>query len=164
MKSCDVLGSACLLFWKKPTGCVPLVTVTASWCLWCSIEVTLFSKPEQEEAEADVGLQLKVNFSEKAVQRNACMGGKWGPSENTLSFFPFAPGEAFKVHVKFMIYMWHRWNYCPQRLHCKYVEKSIWIIQICQTLKDEISSILNTQVYQGGVSMVTMDEEKTSVV
>uniref|UniRef100_A0A8C7X3P2 Galectin n=1 Tax=Oryzias sinensis TaxID=183150 RepID=A0A8C7X3P2_9TELE len=106
-----------------------------------SIEVTLSSKPEQEEAEADVGLQLKVNFSEKAVQRNACMGGKWGPSENTLSFFPFAPGEAFKVHLKFMIYMWHRGNYCPQSLHRKYVEKSIWIIQICKTLKDEISSI-----------------------
>uniref|UniRef100_A0A3P9JZY5 Galectin n=1 Tax=Oryzias latipes TaxID=8090 RepID=A0A3P9JZY5_ORYLA len=64
-----------------------------------SIEVTLSSKPEQEEAEADVGLQLKVNFSEKAVQRNACMGGKWGPSENTLSFFPFAPGEAFKMEI-----------------------------------------------------------------
>ncbi|KAF6724142.1 Galectin-related protein B [Oryzias melastigma] len=68
-----------------------------------SIEVTLSSKPEQqqeeEEVEADVGLQLKVNFTEKAVQRNARMGGKWGPAENTLSFFPFAPGEAFKMEI-----------------------------------------------------------------
>ncbi|XP_024130119.1 galectin-related protein B [Oryzias melastigma] len=66
-----------------------------------SIEVTLSSKPEQqqEEEEADVGLQLKVNFTEKAVQRNARMGGKWGPAENTLSFFPFAPGEAFKMEI-----------------------------------------------------------------
>lgn len=63
-----------------------------------SIEVTVSSKPQEEETEGDVGLQLKVSFTDKAVQRNARLAGKWGPSENTLSFFPFAPGEAFKVH------------------------------------------------------------------
>lgn len=62
-----------------------------------SIEVTLSSKPQEEDTEGDVGLQLKVSFMDKAVQRNARLAGKWGPSENTLSFFPFAPGEAFKV-------------------------------------------------------------------
>ncbi|XP_032403246.1 galectin-related protein B isoform X2 [Xiphophorus hellerii] len=61
-----------------------------------SIEVTVSCKPQEEEAEADVGLQLKVSFMDKAVQRNARLAGKWGPCENTLSFFPFAPGEAFK--------------------------------------------------------------------
>ncbi|XP_029972848.1 galectin-related protein B [Salarias fasciatus] len=66
-----------------------------------SIEVTLSSKPEEEEedTEGDVGLQLKVSFMDKAVQRNARLAGKWGPSENTLSFFPFAPGEAFKMEI-----------------------------------------------------------------
>ncbi|AWP16086.1 Galectin [Scophthalmus maximus] len=65
-----------------------------------SIEVTLSSKPRvEEDAEADVGLQLKVSFMDKAVQRNARLAGKWGPSENTLSFFPFAPGEAFKMEI-----------------------------------------------------------------
>ncbi|PWA29737.1 hypothetical protein CCH79_00007881 [Gambusia affinis] len=42
---------------------------------------------------------LKVSFMDKAVQRNARLAGKWGPCENTLSFFPFAPGEAFKMEI-----------------------------------------------------------------
>ncbi|XP_018537162.1 galectin-related protein A-like [Lates calcarifer] len=64
-----------------------------------SIEVTLSSKPQEEDTEGDVGLQLKVSFMDKAVQRNARLAGKWGPSENTLSFFPFAPGESFKMEI-----------------------------------------------------------------
>lgn len=64
-----------------------------------SIEVTLSSAPQECDTEGDVGLQLKVNFMEKAVQRNARLDGKWGQAENTLSFFPFAPGESFKVNV-----------------------------------------------------------------
>ncbi|XP_034015731.1 galectin-related protein B isoform X2 [Thalassophryne amazonica] len=64
-----------------------------------SIEVTLSSKPQEEDAEGDVGLQLKVSFMDKAVQRNARLAGKWGSSENTLSFFPFAPGEPFKMEI-----------------------------------------------------------------
>lgn len=56
------------------------------------------SKEEgDEEIEGDVGLELKVNFSEKAVLRNARLSGKWGASETALSFFPFSPGESFKV-------------------------------------------------------------------
>lgn len=61
------------------------------------MEVTLSSHPQEEEEEGDVGLQLKVSFMEKAVQRNARLAGKWGKAENTLSFFPFAAGESFKV-------------------------------------------------------------------
>ncbi|KAG7274650.1 hypothetical protein CRUP_004574 [Coryphaenoides rupestris] len=44
-------------------------------------------------------MRLKVNFSDKAVQRNARLAGKWGPSENTLSYFPFTAGEAFKMEI-----------------------------------------------------------------
>lgn len=55
------------------------------------------SKPAQEDAEGDVGLQLKVSFMDKAIHRNARLAGKWGPAEKNLSFFPFAAGEAFKV-------------------------------------------------------------------
>lgn len=62
-----------------------------------SIEVILSSAPQEEDTEGDVGLQLKVSFMDKAVQRNARLAGKWGQAENTLSFFPFAPGESFKV-------------------------------------------------------------------
>ncbi|KAM4625965.1 galectin-related protein B [Polymixia lowei] len=64
-----------------------------------SIEVTLASKPQEEDTEGDVGLQVKASFLDKAVQRNARQAGKWGPSENTLSFFPFAAGEAFKMEI-----------------------------------------------------------------
>uniref|UniRef100_A0A1A8QYC1 Galectin n=2 Tax=Nothobranchius TaxID=28779 RepID=A0A1A8QYC1_9TELE len=66
-----------------------------------SIEVILSAKPQEEEEETagDVGLQMKVSFMDKAVQRNACLAGKWGSCENTLSFFPFAPGEAFKMEI-----------------------------------------------------------------
>lgn len=52
---------------------------------------------EDEEIEGDVGLELKVNFAEKAVHRNARLSGQWGATETAMSFFPFAPGEAFKV-------------------------------------------------------------------
>lgn len=63
-----------------------------------SIEVTVSRKPQEEETEADVGLHLKVTFTDKAIQRNARLDGKWGQGENTLSFFPFTAGEPFKVH------------------------------------------------------------------
>ncbi|KAM3871196.1 galectin-related protein B [Diretmus argenteus] len=70
-----------------------------------SIEVTVAQScqscqpQEEEDTEGDVGLQLKVSFRDKAVHRNARLAGKWGPSENILSFFPFAPGEAFKMEI-----------------------------------------------------------------
>ncbi|XP_022072707.1 galectin-related protein A-like [Acanthochromis polyacanthus] len=64
-----------------------------------SMEVILSSRPQEEDSEGDVGLQLKVSFREKAVQRNARLAGKWGSAENTLSFFPFAAGEPFKMEI-----------------------------------------------------------------
>ena len=73
----------------------PVVSSPAAWPN--SMEVVVSSFPQQEEPEGDVGLQLKVNFPDKAVQRNARLAGKWGPSENTLSYFPFTAGESFKV-------------------------------------------------------------------
>lgn len=75
--------------------CADVVLLTWFWS--DSIEVTLSSAPPEEDAAGDVGLQLQVNFVDKAVQRNARLAGKWGQAENTLSFFPFAPGESFKV-------------------------------------------------------------------
>lgn len=65
--------------------------------------MTLSSTPQEEDAEGDVGLQLQVNFLDKAVQRNARLAGKWGQAEKTLSFFPFAPGESFKVEQMFPV-------------------------------------------------------------
>lgn len=85
---------------EKMTENLSLLSLNIVFVYVCSIEVTLSTKPQEEETEGDVGLQLKVNFRDKAVQRNARLDGKWGSSENTLSFFPFAPGESFKVKVK----------------------------------------------------------------
>ncbi|XP_042356678.1 galectin-related protein A-like [Plectropomus leopardus] len=64
-----------------------------------NMEVILSSTPQEEETEGDVGLQLKVSFMDKAVQRNARLAGKWGRPETTLSFFPFAAGESFKMEI-----------------------------------------------------------------
>ncbi|XP_051504375.1 galectin-related protein A-like [Myxocyprinus asiaticus] len=62
--------------------------------------VSCQSKGEgDEETEGDVGLELKVNFPEKAVLRNARLSGQWGASETALSFFPFAAGESFKMEI-----------------------------------------------------------------
>lgn len=66
------------------------------------MEVLVSSQPQDKEedgVEGDVGLQLKISFKEKAIQRNARLCGKWGPAENTLSFFPFAAGEPFKMEI-----------------------------------------------------------------
>ncbi|XP_066536125.1 galectin-related protein A-like isoform X1 [Hoplias malabaricus] len=67
-----------------------------------SMVVTL-SCPSQgegdEKEEGDVGMQMTISFTEKAIRRNFRKDGKWGTSENTLSFFPFAAGEAFKMEI-----------------------------------------------------------------
>ncbi|KAM6960775.1 galectin-related protein B isoform 1-T1 [Aplochiton taeniatus] len=64
-----------------------------------SMEVSLSSDPPEVDIEGDVGLQVKVSFMDKAVMRNARLAGKWGPSENNLSYFPFASGEPFKMEI-----------------------------------------------------------------
>ncbi|XP_054470593.1 galectin-related protein A-like [Anoplopoma fimbria] len=64
-----------------------------------NIDVILSAEPQEEDTDGDVGLQLKVNFTDKAVQRNARLAGKWGRPETTLSYFPFAPGESFKMEI-----------------------------------------------------------------
>ncbi|KAG9274926.1 galectin-related protein A-like [Astyanax mexicanus] len=67
-----------------------------------SMVVTVSCPPQgegEEEEEGDVGLQMTVNFPEKAVRRNYRMAGKWGNCESALSFFPFASGESFKMEI-----------------------------------------------------------------
>lgn len=59
--------------------------------------MSLASHPDADDTESDVGLQVTVSFTERAVVRNARLSGQWGISENALSYFPFAAGEPFKV-------------------------------------------------------------------
>ncbi|XP_018583234.1 galectin-related protein A [Scleropages formosus] len=63
-----------------------------------SMVVSLSCQP-QDDAEGDVGLQVTVSFPDRAVLRNARLAGQWGPSENALSYFPFAAGEPFKMEI-----------------------------------------------------------------
>ncbi|XP_035265200.1 galectin-related protein A [Anguilla anguilla] len=63
-----------------------------------SMVVAVVCHPE-DDADSDVGLQVTVSFQDRAVLRNARLGGKWGASENALSYFPFAAGEPFKMEI-----------------------------------------------------------------
>ncbi|KAJ8289658.1 hypothetical protein GJAV_G00003810 [Gymnothorax javanicus] len=63
-----------------------------------SMVVAVVCHPE-DDTESDVGLQLTVSFQDRAVLRNARLKGKWGASENALSYFPFAAGEPFKMEI-----------------------------------------------------------------
>lgn len=100
--SMQLTRSVKMMFVLKPAKSDGKNDVFFPVCLFSMIVlVSCQSKGEgDEEIEGDVGLELKVNFSEKAVLRNARLSGQWGASETALSFFPFAPGESFKVETR----------------------------------------------------------------
>ena len=86
---------------------------SAIWPLPCPCRMVLaVACQSEEDREGDVGLQVTVSFGEKAVLRNARLEGKWGPSENALSYFPFTAGEPFKVHSGFeaLPQWWMHWQ------------------------------------------------------
>ncbi|XP_043929663.1 galectin-related protein-like [Protopterus annectens] len=58
--------------------------------------VTLGNSTEQE---VDIGFQLEVNFQEKVAIRNAKISGKWGLQEKNIPYFPFSPGDTFKMEI-----------------------------------------------------------------
>jgi len=96
-------------------------------CLF-SMMVLVSCQPKgegDEEIEGDVGLELKVNFSEKAVHRNARLSGQWGTSETALSFFPFAPGEPFKVETR--VCVWRVWSHLMKPLVMSYLSVTIML-------------------------------------
>ncbi|KAK7904437.1 hypothetical protein WMY93_017044 [Mugilogobius chulae] len=66
-----------------------------------SMEVLVSSQPGEEEgAEGDVGLQLKISFKEKAIQRNARLSGKWGSAETRSPFSPSPPENLSRIKVE----------------------------------------------------------------
>ncbi|XP_053130546.1 galectin-related protein A-like isoform X2 [Hemicordylus capensis] len=62
-----------------------------------SFSVTLLCDPM--DASKDVGLLLAVSFMEKSIVRNSCIAGKWGKEETTIPYFPFTPGDSFKMEL-----------------------------------------------------------------
>ncbi|KAG8443924.1 hypothetical protein GDO86_009211 [Hymenochirus boettgeri] len=54
---------------------------------------------DSEDTSADVALELKAEFVEKQLVRNACVSGQWGEEESALSYFPFIADQPFRVEI-----------------------------------------------------------------
>ncbi|XP_044128511.1 galectin-related protein-like [Bufo gargarizans] len=52
-----------------------------------------------EDAEEDVALLLTVNFQDRSIIRNAKFAGIWGAEEKKIPYFPFTPGNNFKMEI-----------------------------------------------------------------
>ncbi|XP_040266943.1 galectin-related protein-like [Bufo bufo] len=61
-----------------------------------SFTVSLLCSPE--DAEEDVALLLTVNFQDRSIIRNAKFAGIWVAEEKKIPYFPFTPGNNFKVY------------------------------------------------------------------
>ncbi|XP_040266948.1 galectin-related protein-like [Bufo bufo] len=62
-----------------------------------SFTVSLLCSPE--DAEEDVALLLTVNFQDRSIIRNAKFAGIWGTEEKQIPYFPFTPGNNFKMEI-----------------------------------------------------------------
>ncbi|XP_040267683.1 galectin-related protein-like [Bufo bufo] len=62
-----------------------------------SFTVSLLCSPE--DAEEDVALLLTVNFQDRSIIRNAKFAGIWGAEEKKIPYFPFTPGNNFKMEI-----------------------------------------------------------------
>ncbi|XP_040267613.1 galectin-related protein-like [Bufo bufo] len=62
-----------------------------------SFTVSLLCSPE--DAEEDVALLLTVNFQDRSIIRNAKFAGIWVAEEKKIPYFPFTPGNNFKMEI-----------------------------------------------------------------
>ncbi|KAM4013061.1 galectin-related protein-like [Anomaloglossus baeobatrachus] len=62
-----------------------------------SFTVSLLCGPNN--SEEDVAFLLTVNFQDRSIVRNAKLGGIWGPEERKIPYFPFTPGDNFKMEI-----------------------------------------------------------------
>ncbi|KAG9480870.1 hypothetical protein GDO78_010246 [Eleutherodactylus coqui] len=62
-----------------------------------SFTVSLLCSPKV--AEEDVALLLTVNFQDRSIIRNAMFAGIWGAEEKKIPYFPFTPGDSFKMEI-----------------------------------------------------------------
>ncbi|XP_069806511.1 galectin-related protein-like isoform X1 [Dendropsophus ebraccatus] len=62
-----------------------------------SFTVSLLCSPK--DAEEDVAFLLTVNFQERSITRNAKFAGIWGTEEKKIPYFPFTPGDNFKMEI-----------------------------------------------------------------
>ncbi|XP_069494826.1 galectin-related protein-like isoform X2 [Ambystoma mexicanum] len=62
-----------------------------------SLTVSLLCSPV--DPKADIALLLTINFQERSVTRNARIAEEWGQEEKNIQYFPFTPGENFKMEI-----------------------------------------------------------------
>ncbi|MEE6474587.1 hypothetical protein FKM82_010431 [Ascaphus truei] len=54
---------------------------------------------DSEDPPADVAIQLKAEFTDKQLLRNACVSGEWGEEETPIPYFPFISDQPFRVEI-----------------------------------------------------------------
>ncbi|KAM9316075.1 galectin-related protein [Gastrophryne carolinensis] len=54
---------------------------------------------DSEDPRADVAIEMKAEFSDKQLLRNACVSGEWGEEESEIPYFPFIADQPFRVEI-----------------------------------------------------------------
>lgn len=59
---------------------------------------------DSDHPPADIAIEVKAEFSDKQLLRNACVSGEWGEEESAISYFPFIADQPFRVsHLFYMV-------------------------------------------------------------
>ncbi|XP_040207165.1 galectin-related protein [Rana temporaria] len=54
---------------------------------------------DSDHPPADIAIEVKAEFSDKQLLRNACVSGEWGEEESAISYFPFIADQPFRVEI-----------------------------------------------------------------
>ncbi|CAJ0951280.1 unnamed protein product, partial [Ranitomeya imitator] len=54
---------------------------------------------DSEDPPADVAIEMKAEFTDKQLLRNACVSGEWGEEESAIPYFPFIADQPFRVEI-----------------------------------------------------------------
>lgn len=55
---------------------------------------------DSEDPPADVAIEMKAEFTDKQLLRNACVSAEWGEEESAIPYFPFIADQPFRVSDK----------------------------------------------------------------
>ncbi|PIO25500.1 hypothetical protein AB205_0169900, partial [Aquarana catesbeiana] len=51
---------------------------------------------DSDHPPGDVAIEVKAEFNDKQLLRNACVSGEWGEEESAISYFPFIADQPFR--------------------------------------------------------------------
>lgn len=54
---------------------------------------------DSDHPPGDVAIEVKAEFNDKQLLRNACVSGEWGEEESAISYFPFIADQPFRVEI-----------------------------------------------------------------